>query len=484
MFEGADSKDPMTTSNVWWMRAVVAAILLAYAGVVSAGVRQSRRCRGSLARSVNYLVNPGLRTSDQCLAKAQAGADCSTLENISETDYHRGIERLGDRIDKVCETTDPVRSNFDDGNIVGLIVPATTTALETNTATIFPAVTTPAGRADRRCRDGVLTARSEGLRRQYDAITNCQRRHDRRATSFGPLAEDCKGAGARITGKVAHAVERACAGSDASRVGSCAPLPGCVADATAATSLALAESTYAITSLCGNGVLDPGEQCDDGNDDSTDACVQCNPAKCADGFVQAGVEECDDGNNDDDDCCTTLCKAPVCGDGIVAQGCEQCDDAVTPGCQACQFIPTACPPSGRIQGTVAVRYDVVGAPALSGVRFGVSYPPAAVGLPNPGGPFVDADRLASLTGQDAFLVAQDRDSNTDGQEDTVDVVFALTNQVFDPGPLVSLSFDCGTGASVVPTEFACTVTQASDVVGNDVTNPGAIPCAVASLVAQ
>src|SRR6185436_3136804 len=98
MFEGANSKEPMTTSNVWWVRAVVAVILLACVGVASAGVQQSRRCRGSSARSVNYLVNPGLRTSDKCLTRAETGANCSTLEDASETDYHRGIARLGDRI--------------------------------------------------------------------------------------------------------------------------------------------------------------------------------------------------------------------------------------------------------------------------------------------------------------------------------------------------------------------------------------------------
>lgn len=60
---------------------------------------------------------------------------------------------------------------------------------------------------------------------------------------------------------------------------------------------------------CGNGRLDPGEACDDGNTDDTDACVGlCVAAACGDGFWQAGVEACDDGNASDDDLCSTSCE--------------------------------------------------------------------------------------------------------------------------------------------------------------------------------
>ncbi len=47
---------------------------------------------------------------------------------------------------------------------------------------------------------------------------------------------------------------------------------------------------------CGDGILDPGEECDDGNDDDTDGCTnRCFFAKCGDGVVHAGVEACDAG---------------------------------------------------------------------------------------------------------------------------------------------------------------------------------------------
>jgi len=78
---------------------------------------------------------------------------------------------------------------------------------------------------------------------------------------------------------------------------------------------------------CGNGMSDEGEECDDGNDDNSDDCLDtCLLASCGDLAVQAGVEECDDGNADDSDACLTTCVAATCGDGFVQDGVEECDD--------------------------------------------------------------------------------------------------------------------------------------------------------------
>lgn len=50
--------------------------------------------------------------------------------------------------------------------------------------------------------------------------------------------------------------------------------------------------------ICGNGILEDFEQCDDGNAIETDDCANCLDAFCGDGIVHAGVEECDeDGDN-------------------------------------------------------------------------------------------------------------------------------------------------------------------------------------------
>jgi cysteine-rich repeat protein len=90
--------------------------------------------------------------------------------------------------------------------------------------------------------------------------------------------------------------------------------------------------------LCRDGVLDPGEECDDGNAVDGDGCTNaCTLPRCGDGIVQAG-EECDDGNRIDFDGCTNACRLPRCGDGIVQSG-EECDDGNADDSDAC---PSTC----------------------------------------------------------------------------------------------------------------------------------------------
>jgi cysteine-rich repeat protein len=82
---------------------------------------------------------------------------------------------------------------------------------------------------------------------------------------------------------------------------------------------------------CGDGIIEPPEQCDDGAQYNTGDYGGCAPSciyapHCGDGVVN-GPEQCDDGVNDGSyGTCTPQCKlAPHCGDGII-NGSEQCDD--------------------------------------------------------------------------------------------------------------------------------------------------------------
>lgn len=93
--------------------------------------------------------------------------------------------------------------------------------------------------------------------------------------------------------------------------------------------------------FCGDGVLDQGEACDDGNRNDYDACTnRCQVNRCGDGFVQLGVEECDEGALNGQACtgadygstcsaCTSQCRLTAssggyCGDNH-RNGGEQCD---------------------------------------------------------------------------------------------------------------------------------------------------------------
>jgi hypothetical protein len=92
--------------------------------------------------------------------------------------------------------------------------------------------------------------------------------------------------------------------------------------------------------------VEQGEDCDDGNSDTTDACPDgpegtCLVARCGDGFVWAGHEACDDGNGQNGDLCPDgvdgTCQIATCGDGHVFVGVEVCDTGSDPLCYAgCQ----------------------------------------------------------------------------------------------------------------------------------------------------
>lgn len=103
--------------------------------------------------------------------------------------------------------------------------------------------------------------------------------------------------------------------------------------------------------VCGDGLVDADEACDDGDANGDDAaCTDaCTLNVCGDGFHHVGVEECDEGVSNSDSYghpCTTHCMfGKVCGDGIVqaesGEECETTDDTAGedggPYCEACHL---------------------------------------------------------------------------------------------------------------------------------------------------
>ncbi len=89
---------------------------------------------------------------------------------------------------------------------------------------------------------------------------------------------------------------------------------------------------------CGNGLPDPGEQCDDGNAESCDGdgcSAMCQNEICGNGTVEC-AEVCDDGNTLSGDGCAGDCSRfeNVCGDGNV-DSLETCDGGNNVPCDGC-----------------------------------------------------------------------------------------------------------------------------------------------------
>ncbi|HWO11758.1 MAG TPA: DUF4215 domain-containing protein, partial [Polyangiaceae bacterium] len=124
--------------------------------------------------------------------------------------------------------------------------------------------------------------------------------------------------------------------------------------------------------VCGNGVEEPGEECDDGNTLEADGCsggcelevcgngrldpgelceppgtpfcdARCYPRveRCGDRLVAAD-EQCDDGNTLDGDGCSARCDLEICDNGRLDVG-EDCEPPGTPVCDAaCHRITRFC----------------------------------------------------------------------------------------------------------------------------------------------
>lgn len=74
------------------------------------------------------------------------------------------------------------------------------------------------------------------------------------------------------------------------------------------------------TAACGDGAVDPGEECDDGNVVSGDGCDgNCTPTRCGNGLADP-TEDCDDGaSNGTPGACPATCRYPEAA-------CDDCHD--------------------------------------------------------------------------------------------------------------------------------------------------------------
>ncbi len=113
---------------------------------------------------------------------------------------------------------------------------------------------------------------------------------------------------------------------------------GTTSDPTTASSTSSTGSSESTDSpgMCGDAVLDDGEECDQGADNQNDGecTLDCKTAVCGDGLVWSGVEECDDAvdNGNHYDGCSPACtENPRCGDSVLDIQFEDCDYGVNNG---------------------------------------------------------------------------------------------------------------------------------------------------------
>jgi len=93
---------------------------------------------------------------------------------------------------------------------------------------------------------------------------------------------------------------------------------------------------------CGNGILDTGEACDDGDTTNGDGCSSTCTIEnlCGNGTLNTG-EACDDGNETNGDGCSSICATEIlCGNNVLNIG-EECDDGNKINGDGCSSICAA-----------------------------------------------------------------------------------------------------------------------------------------------
>lgn len=262
---------------------------------------------------------------------------------------------------------------------------------------------------------------------------------------------------------------------------------------------------------CGNGRLDGGEQCDDGNLIDTDACTAvCRPARCGDGAIRAGVEACDGTNlgvEQPPSCqdlgyaagegtmhvgCAADCAAldvsicgdrftptPIrptatatftptatptplattCGDGLLEPGetCDSCPD---------DCVAAPCTPSGE---TATFALTINGARTPSQVNVQLAYRTTVLSLPGTGNDVSVRQRVRAAPPIPTSFTVNDLDYAVDIQS---------VRMLGLPSPFATARFDtCAGAAPPTVDDLACVVSTCAD-------GSGAIPGCACTLARQ
>jgi hypothetical protein len=202
---------------------------------------------------------------------------------------------------------------------------------------------------------------------------------------------------------------------------------------------------------CGDGIIDDGEECDDGKTCGVlgDACEDDN--ECREGVSCTPR---------DGDGCQANCLLPVCGDGIVdnlteGETCDDGDDSDECVASSIQCCPSDCtiaecsPTENRLEVNVDFDTDLF----ITGLTLFVQYPDGIVSIPSSGNTAAVRERVTSST----FPPPTVNDRNYG--------LTALLTDIFGvgEGTAMTISFDtCAEAGAPSAEDFSCIVQDATD----------------------
>ncbi len=358
---------------------------------------QSVVCRLAIAKASSKVTLTGYKDALTCRKAAdkagQATGPCDVPgssgfdpKGAFASAKSKGMTAISAR----CLSGDPVLGNYDGGDPAGAVFPEIDGAIGGNQLSTAGnqdlSMNNPPDLSTRiKCVEAIVKAEAAIVKEIVVGGTKCQKGKDKSASSFGPLDPSCLLSGTNSVPKATAAINKACQGLNPSDIGTCSPLPDCATNNTVTAAQDIAQAIYfkkAAASTCGNGIVESGEQCDDGAN-----------------------------NGQPGDLCNTKCEslAETCGPGTTA--------------------------GGTISGhrVVAVSLSIPAGKQLAGVQVSFDYPQLEASIPGTGNSsVVRATVHVDPTG--GLLAVNDTDT---------DFHFALasTSEFISSGPLFETTLD-------------------------------------------
>ena len=213
---------------------------------------------------------------------------------------------------------------------------------------------------------------------------------------------------------------------------------------------------------CGNGVIDPGEECEEDTEEARandeDGCTRyC--LICGNSTTSPPGETCDDGNHVGGDGCSARCTTEACGNHVVDVG-ESCDDGNTVDDDGKSLEPDTCPADCKVDGCTPISGSVRGATvnwnapvSVGSLTVVLDYPEGKVSIPGSGNSVLSGIIFGFPTGTSPQVNDLDYTMR--------EVVVKATAITPRPGQLFKVNFeDCEGATPPAATDFTCTVATA------------------------
>ena len=255
------------------MAVALGASALALAGPAGADTKASIACRGAIAKGLSGIPKSGFKLNDKC-HKAQdkllaATGACNDVSNSlfdPKGQYAKAKAKSAALIPKKCLAGDPVLNNYDGTNPETAVEPVIDDAVGGNSALVVGNANLNGDKAKIKCIETIGKARTAIFKEVVKNSVKCQGNLDKTASTFGPLDASCVDPGAKSVAKAALKIPQECGSLTGGDVGGCEPLPTCVTDSSLTSAQGIAKAVYQKLTpiVCGNGVVEGDEQCDDG----------------------------------------------------------------------------------------------------------------------------------------------------------------------------------------------------------------------------